>query len=88
MFLVDNPRIEIADPYVIRRGSDLELRRLHDGREFQVVEVFYEPEELRSLLDDEGWTARLDATRWFTRTRPLASSAAAWRYRRTIRRTS
>ena len=70
VFLVDNrnashPTREIADPYVIRRGSDLELRRLHDGREFQVVEVFYEPEELRSLLDAEGWTARLDATRWF-----------------------
>ena len=42
-----------------------ELRRVHDGREFRVVEVFYEPEELQSLLGDEGWTARLDATRWF-----------------------
>ena len=38
---------------------------MHDGREFQVVEVFYEPEELQSLLGDEGWTASLDATRWF-----------------------
>ena len=43
-----------------------ELRRvMHDGREFRVVKVFYEPEELQSLLGDEGWTARLDATRWF-----------------------
>jgi hypothetical protein len=33
--------------------------------EFQVVEVFYEPEELQSLLGDLGWTAMLDATRWF-----------------------
>jgi SAM-dependent methyltransferase len=70
VFLIDNrnqsrPAREIADPYVIRRDPDLELRRLHDGREFQVVEVFYEPEELHSLLRDEGWTARLDATRWF-----------------------
>ena len=70
VFLIDNrnashPTSEIADPYVIRRRSDLEVRRLHDGREFQVVEVFYEPEELQSLLADEGWTARLDATRWF-----------------------
>ena len=64
VFLIDN-RNEIADTYVLRRESDLELRRLHDGREFQVVEVFYEPEELQSLLAEEGWTARLDATRWF-----------------------
>jgi demethylmenaquinone methyltransferase/2-methoxy-6-polyprenyl-1,4-benzoquinol methylase len=70
VFLIDNRNEshqtgEIADSYVIRRDSDLELRRVHDGREFQVVEIFYEPEELRSLLDDEGWTARLDAARWF-----------------------
>ena len=64
VFLIDN-RNESPDPYVVRRDQDLELRRVHDGREFQVVEVFYEPEELQSLLGDEGWTARLDATRWF-----------------------
>jgi hypothetical protein len=38
---------------------------LHDRREFQLVEVFYEPKELQSLLGDEGWTAGLDATHWF-----------------------
>ncbi len=64
VFLIDN-RIEIPGPNVIRRDSDLELRRVHDGREFRVVEVFYEPEELRPILRDEGWTATLDATRWF-----------------------
>ena len=64
VFLIDN-REEVADSYVIRRDSDLELRRVHDGGEFQVVEVFYEPEELQSLLGDDGWTARLDGTRWF-----------------------
>ena len=70
VFLIDNrnesdPTREIVDPYVLRRGSDLELRRVHDGREFEVVEVFYEPEELQSLLGAEGWTAKLEATRWF-----------------------
>jgi SAM-dependent methyltransferase len=64
VFLIDN-RIESPGPNVIRRGPDLELRRVHDGREFQVIEVFYEPDELRSLLGREGWTASLDATRWF-----------------------
>jgi hypothetical protein len=38
---------------------------LHNGRKYQVVEVFYEPGELQSLLADQGWNARLDATRWF-----------------------
>jgi hypothetical protein len=70
VFLIDNRHDshrarESADPYVIRRDSDIELRRVHDGREFHVVEVFYEPEELQSLLGDEGWRATLDATRWF-----------------------
>lgn len=64
VFLIDNRR-ESPDAYVIRRDSDLELRRLRDGRRFRVVEVFYEPDELRSLLRDEGRTAALDATRWF-----------------------
>jgi hypothetical protein len=38
---------------------------LHDGSEFQVVEVFYEPDELQSLLGRQGWMARLDGTSWF-----------------------
>ncbi|MEO5840670.1 MAG: hypothetical protein ABIQ73_20350 [Acidimicrobiales bacterium] len=70
MFLVDNrvdayPTGEIEDPYVVRLGPDLDLRHLHDGNKYQVVEIFYEPDELQSLLADQGWNARLDATRWF-----------------------
>ena len=71
MFLIDNrrdphPTGELEDSYVVRCGPDLDLRRVHDGSKYQVVEVFYEPEELQSLLGHQGWTARLDATRWFT----------------------
>jgi SAM-dependent methyltransferase len=70
VFLVDNrndphPTGETKDPYVVQCGPDLELRRLHDGSKYQVVEVFYEPKELQSLLGHQGWTARLDATRCF-----------------------
>ncbi|MGO9457000.1 MAG: hypothetical protein ACLP62_08140 [Acidimicrobiales bacterium] len=70
MFFMDNrndphPTSEIDDPYVVCHGPDLDLRRLHDGSTYQVVEVFYEPDELRSLLGDQGWTAKLEATRWF-----------------------
>jgi hypothetical protein len=38
---------------------------LHDGSRYRVVEVFYEPEELESILGHHGFAARLDATRWF-----------------------
>jgi SAM-dependent methyltransferase len=70
VFLIDNrndphPSGETKDPYVVHYGPDLELRRLHDGSKYQVVEVFYEPKELQSLLGHQGWKARLDATRWF-----------------------
>lgn len=70
VFFIDN-RIdplqtgETGDPYVIDREPDLDRRRLHDGNEYQVVEIFYEPDDLTHLLDEQGWTATLDATRWF-----------------------
>jgi demethylmenaquinone methyltransferase/2-methoxy-6-polyprenyl-1,4-benzoquinol methylase len=64
VFLIDNRR-EQPGPNVIRRDADLELRRVDDGREFRVIEVFYEPEELEALLGEEGWTARVEGTRGF-----------------------
>jgi demethylmenaquinone methyltransferase/2-methoxy-6-polyprenyl-1,4-benzoquinol methylase len=70
VFLIDNrndPQStgELNDSYVVRHGPDLDLRRLHDGSRYRVVEVFYELEELQSLLGYQGWTVRLHATRWF-----------------------
>ena len=72
VFVIDNredqhPRAAAAsrDPYVVDYGPDLHLRRLEDGSEHRVVKVMYEPDELRSLLDAEGWEADIDGTRWF-----------------------
>jgi ubiquinone/menaquinone biosynthesis C-methylase UbiE len=70
VFLIDNrdntgPISEINDPYVVHCGPDLDLRRLHDGSKYRVVEVFYEPEELLSLLGAHGWAAKIEATPWF-----------------------
>jgi SAM-dependent methyltransferase len=70
VFLIDNredpnPERPGKDPYVVRYGPDLHLRRLADGSEYRVVKVMYEPDELVSLLEDEGWDAAFDATRWF-----------------------
>jgi demethylmenaquinone methyltransferase/2-methoxy-6-polyprenyl-1,4-benzoquinol methylase len=37
-------------------------RRLDDGREFQIVKVFYEPAQLVERLRAIGWTATIDTT--------------------------
>ena len=70
VFLIDNrpdpePRANVKDPYVVEYGPDLHLRRLSDGSEFRVVKVMYEPDELQSLIEAEGWHADIGATRWF-----------------------
>ncbi len=70
VFFVDNrcdpeQTGETDDPYVVSRDPDLDRRRLHDGTEYRVVEVFYEPQEVQELLTARGWAATLDATRWF-----------------------
>ena len=49
-----HPTGEVEDPYVVHRGEDLDVRRLHDGNEYQVVEIFDEPMELQSLLGRTG----------------------------------
>lgn len=70
VFLVDNhhdPALGevIRDPYVRRYDTDRHVRRLDDGREYAVVKVMYEPDELAAQLADLGWTADLQATPWF-----------------------
>ena len=69
-FLVDNrtsltPAIAGKDPYVVEYGRDLHLRRLDDGSEYRVVKVMYEPDELKVLLEAEGWQATIGSTDWF-----------------------
>jgi SAM-dependent methyltransferase len=70
VFLIDNRNDPVSDtttndPYVIRYDPDLHLRRLSDGSRYRVVSVLYEPGELQSLLEAEGWRAEIEATRWF-----------------------
>lgn len=69
-FLIDNrndptPGTNVKDPYVVEYGPDLHLRRLNDGSEYRVVKVMYEPEELQSLIEAEGFHADIRASRWF-----------------------
>jgi demethylmenaquinone methyltransferase/2-methoxy-6-polyprenyl-1,4-benzoquinol methylase len=42
--------------------SGVVRRRLNDGREFNVVKVFYEPAELERRLTERGWTGWVRST--------------------------
>jgi SAM-dependent methyltransferase len=69
-FLIDNrndpqPGTPVKDPFVIKYDTDLHLRRLKDGSEYRVVSVMYEPGELQSQIEAEGWKAEIHSTRWF-----------------------
>ncbi len=37
-------------------------RRLNDGREYEIIKVFYRPEQLAARLSEFGWTAECHAT--------------------------
>jgi ubiquinone/menaquinone biosynthesis C-methylase UbiE len=71
VFLIDNhsdpqiPERDFKDPYVLRYERDRHVRRLDDGRRYNVVKVMYEPDELALQLANLGWTADIKATRWF-----------------------
>jgi len=70
VFLIDNhndplPLRDIKDPYVLEYHPDKHVRRVNDGRQFNVVKIMYEPDELEGRLEDLGWIAEINATRWF-----------------------
>jgi demethylmenaquinone methyltransferase/2-methoxy-6-polyprenyl-1,4-benzoquinol methylase len=68
-FLLDGRTDPLAprrtDPYVVEYAPDVQRRRLTDGSEFRVVKVMYEPDELRALVEAEGWHSDIRGTRWF-----------------------
>ena len=37
-------------------------RRLDDGREFQIIKRFYDPDQLTGALRELGWDAQVDTT--------------------------
>ncbi len=59
------PEPNAKDPYVMEYGPDLHRRRLQDGREYRLVKVIYEPDDLQALVTAEGWDAAIKATRLF-----------------------
>lgn len=64
VFLVDSllePTSTARDDHSVDR-SGVVRRKLNDGREFQIVKVFYEPSELESRLAALGWSGWLHST--------------------------
>ncbi len=61
VFLVDSNRGESAHTEP-GEGADRELRRLSDGREFEIVKRYYEPAALERRLAALGWRFELSVT--------------------------
>ncbi len=55
-------RASAADHKLPAAGEETMLRRLKDGREYQIVKRFYEPDALQRRLADFGWTVRVEST--------------------------
>jgi len=41
------------------------VRKLNDGREFNIVKLFYEPNKLKGKLDGLGWNGEINVTKQF-----------------------
>jgi SAM-dependent methyltransferase len=65
VFFLDSARSErasAADHKLPEAGEQTMLRRLRDGREYQIVKRFYDPEQLQRRLGDLGWAVRVEST--------------------------
>ncbi|TYQ29267.1 class I SAM-dependent methyltransferase [Pseudanabaena sp. UWO310] len=50
------------DHLVNDQNGIYQTRKLNDGREFQIAKIFYQPDELRTLLVNTGFTADVRVT--------------------------
>ncbi len=65
VFFVDSkyePTSTARDHRLGDPGEGMVNRRLSDGREFKVVKIFYQPEDLAGRLQSLGWTTRIHET--------------------------
>ena len=60
LFVDEGPPRAVNDPAAA--DSPVVKRQLRDGTIHEIVKIFYEPEELRRMLVDLGWTANVDLT--------------------------
>ena len=65
VFLVDslhNATSTAADHRLEEAETEMQTRRLNDGREFRIVKVFHQPEALAQNLAELGWQFRIEST--------------------------
>jgi 2-polyprenyl-3-methyl-5-hydroxy-6-metoxy-1,4-benzoquinol methylase len=65
VFLVDSlyePTSTAADHQLKERQATTATRKLNDGRVFEIVKIFYEPDQLQSRLAELGWQAEVSRT--------------------------
>ena len=65
IFMVDSRSEQTStakDTPIQKRGDSVQVRRLKDGREFNIVKVFYEPDRLREQLAAAGFDADVKLT--------------------------
>ncbi len=64
LFLIDSRRVASStakDHHIPDEGTSL-TRRLNDGREYQIVKIFYEPTTLESHLAEAGISGQVNQT--------------------------
>jgi ubiquinone/menaquinone biosynthesis C-methylase UbiE len=62
VFLIDSLRESTStakDHHLDDSSNPIVTRRLNDGKEFQIIKVFYDPDDLRANLHRMGWSSTL-----------------------------
>jgi 2-polyprenyl-3-methyl-5-hydroxy-6-metoxy-1,4-benzoquinol methylase len=65
VFFVDSkyePTSTARDHQLREKQSETILRRLNDGREYEIVKIFYEKDDLEKRLNQIGWKAEVKET--------------------------
>ena len=68
VFLIDSlyeAQSTAKDQFLRGPKDDVVTRRLNDGRTFDIVKVFYQPDELEGRLEALGWHANVSQTERF-----------------------
>ncbi|MCB0127563.1 MAG: class I SAM-dependent methyltransferase [Caldilineaceae bacterium] len=65
VFFIDSRHVESStakDHQLAPIESQIQERRLNDGRTYQIVKIFYEPTELHAALSQLGWQSTIQRT--------------------------
>ena len=68
VFLIDSLHKKEAtskDQILPAQDGTVAKRKLKDGREFEIVKIFYQPERLKEQLSDLGWKVKAKKTKNF-----------------------